>query len=152
MVVGGDEYILKFYQGPPYKFAKSSPKLHSNFINNVKYSPKGTYFISISSDKKIILFDGSTFDMIKEKPNCHERSIMSADWIDEKTVVTVSADKTIKVWNTELEELSMVKTCGEQEFKDVKNIEQFQVAVKVYNNKIYSLSLNGEISEYPLPN
>lgn len=46
----------------------------------------------------------------------------------------------------------MIKCCGEQEFKDVKNIEQFQVAVKVYNKKIYSLSLNGEIVEYPVPN
>jgi hypothetical protein len=26
------------------------------------------------------------------------------------------------------------------------------VAVKFYNNKIYSLSLNGEIREYPMPN
>ncbi len=26
------------------------------------------------------------------------------------------------------------------------------MAVKFYNNKIYSLSLNGEIREYPMPN
>jgi WD40 repeat protein len=70
-VAGGDEYILKFYQGPPYKFVKSSAKLHSNYINSVKYSPKGSYFISVSSDKKIAFFDGSTFEMIREKQNCH---------------------------------------------------------------------------------
>jgi WD40 repeat protein len=66
----------------------------------------------VSSDKKIVLFDGLTFDMIKEKQNCHERGIMGMDWIDEKTFVTVSADKTIKVWNTDLDELNMIKCCG----------------------------------------
>lgn len=100
--MGGDEHILKFYQGPPYKFVKSSPKLHSNFINAIKYSPSGAYFISVSSDKKMVLFDGSTFEMMKEKQNCHERSIMGVDWIDDKAFVTVSADKAIKVWNTDL--------------------------------------------------
>ncbi len=37
---------------------------------------------------------------------------MGMDWIDEKTFVTVSADKTIKVWKTDLDELNMIKCCG----------------------------------------
>lgn len=65
MVVGGDEFVIKCFQGPPYKFIKSSAKVHSNFINTIKYSPLGTYFISVSSDKKIILFDGSNFELLK---------------------------------------------------------------------------------------
>ncbi len=58
LVLGGDEYMLKFFQGPPYKFNKSSTKNHSNYINAVKYSPKGAFFISVSSDKKIVLYNG----------------------------------------------------------------------------------------------
>jgi WD40 repeat protein len=142
---------LKFYQGPPYKFTKSSAKNHSNFINGIKYSPLGTYFVSVSSDKKIILYDGQSFDQLKEKSNCHERSILGVDWIDEKRFVTVSADKTIKIWSSDLEELNVIHTCDETYFKDGKSFEHFQVAVKVYNGKIYSLSLNGEISEYLIP-
>lgn len=53
--------MLKFYQGPPYKFLKSTPKVHTSYINTIKYSPLGTYLLSTSSDKKILLFDGLTF-------------------------------------------------------------------------------------------
>jgi len=50
--------VLKFYQGPPYKFIKSSQKNHSNYVNSIKYSPSGKYIISVSSDKKIVLYNG----------------------------------------------------------------------------------------------
>lgn len=62
--MGGDEFVLKFYQGPPYKFVKSSQKNHSNYVNGVKYSPSGKYFISVSSDKKIVIYNGENFEMI----------------------------------------------------------------------------------------
>jgi hypothetical protein len=55
----------------------------------------------------------------------------------------MSADKTIKVWNTELDELNQIKSCKEADFKDVKNIDHFQVAGKFYKGQIYALSLNG---------
>lgn len=57
--MGGDEYAIKFYEGPPFKYVKTV-KGHKNFINQVKYNGTGKYFVSISSDRKIIIYDGLT--------------------------------------------------------------------------------------------
>ena len=55
LVMGGDEYTLKCFDGPPYSFVKSD-KSHTNFINQVKYSPKGGYILSGAADRKLVLY------------------------------------------------------------------------------------------------
>lgn len=55
---------MKFYEGPPYKFT-SSKKTHTNFINQLVYSPDGKKIVSVGSDRKITLYDGSTFEVVK---------------------------------------------------------------------------------------
>lgn len=59
LCVAGDEYTLKFYEGPPYKFC-SSNKSHTSFVNQIKYNPEGSILASVSSDRKIVLYDGKT--------------------------------------------------------------------------------------------
>ena len=54
---------LKFFDGPPYSFVKSE-RAHKGYINQLKYSPKGNWIVSVGADKKIVLFDGSTFDKV----------------------------------------------------------------------------------------
>jgi WD40 repeat protein len=58
LVLGGDESVLKVYDGPPYKFSKSE-KHHSGFINQMKYNSKGTYLVTVGADKKIVLYEGN---------------------------------------------------------------------------------------------
>ena len=41
-----------------------SPQDHSNFINCVRFSPDGSHFCSVGSDKKAILFDGKTGERV----------------------------------------------------------------------------------------
>lgn len=60
LVMGGDEYTVKCFEGPPYAFVKSD-KSHSGFINKVKYSPKGHYFLTGGADRKLVLYDGKSF-------------------------------------------------------------------------------------------
>jgi WD40 repeat protein len=64
LAVGGEEFAVKFYEGPPYKFC-SSQKSHTNYINQLKYSPDGKKLISVSSDRKIVMYDGMSFEKIK---------------------------------------------------------------------------------------
>jgi hypothetical protein len=37
----------------------------------------------------------------------------------------------------------MLHCCDQEETKSMKKVDNFQVAVKFYQNKIYSLGLNG---------
>ncbi|KAJ6853590.1 actin-interacting protein 1-2-like [Iris pallida] len=101
IVTGGEDFIVNFYEGPPFKF-KHSQREHSNFVNCVRYSPDGSKFITVSSDKKGIIYDGKTGEKIGELSNedCHNGSIYAVSWSpDSKQVLTVSADKTAKVWD-----------------------------------------------------
>jgi WD40 repeat protein len=59
LMVGGEEFQVKAYDGPPYKFT-CSQKSHSNFINQLKYSPDGETIVSVGSDRKIVLYNGHT--------------------------------------------------------------------------------------------
>ena len=68
--MGGDEYAIIFYEGPPYKYVRTI-KQHVNFINQVKYSNEGKYFVSVSSDKRIIIYNGLTGEVIKQQNNAH---------------------------------------------------------------------------------
>ena len=47
-------------------------KVHANFVNCVRYSPNGQYAISVSTDKKIQLYDGATGQPTKDIPNAHD--------------------------------------------------------------------------------
>jgi len=70
LVMGGDEFSLKGFDGPPYKYVKSE-KVHSSFINHVQYSPKGTFVVSGGADRRLVLYDGKSYDKICEKENSH---------------------------------------------------------------------------------
>ena len=60
LVLGGDEYALKCYDGPPYSFVKAD-KSHSGFINHARYSQKGSWIVSGGADRKLVVYDGKTY-------------------------------------------------------------------------------------------
>lgn len=55
---------------------------HSNFVNCVRYSPDGSKFITVSSDKKGIIFDGKTAEKIGvlSSEGGHTGSIYAVSW------------------------------------------------------------------------
>ena len=55
---------------------------HSNFVNCVRYSPDGSKFISVSSDKKGVIFDGKSAEKIGElsSEGGHTGSIYAVSW------------------------------------------------------------------------
>ncbi|PWZ07478.1 Actin-interacting protein 1-2 [Zea mays] len=101
IVTCGEDFLANFYEGPPFKF-KHSIRDHSNFVNCIRYAPDGSKFITVSSDKKGLIYDGKTGEKIGElsTEGGHTGSIYAVSWNpDSKQVLTVSADKYAKVWD-----------------------------------------------------
>ncbi|OLY84098.1 Actin-interacting protein 1 [Smittium mucronatum] len=84
-----DDFTVVFFQGAPYKFVKSI-RDHTSFVNDVKFSPDGAYFI--------FLYDGVSGDLIcqlSDKDSCHKGTIYAVSWSPESDhFMTSSADKT----------------------------------------------------------
>lgn len=63
---------------------------HSNFVNCVRFSPDGSKFISVSSDKKGKIYDAKTAEKIGElsAEDGHTGSIYAVSWSpDNKQVI-----------------------------------------------------------------
>lgn len=141
---------LKFYDGPPFSFTKSD-RSHKGFINQVKYSPKGTYILTGGADRKITLHEGLKYDLIAEKENAHNGGIFGVDWIDEQHFVTCSSDKLIKIWNIKMEDKFVIEAASKQDLTNPKKIQYFLVGIKVYKDLIYAINLEGDILVYKNP-
>ncbi|KAK2971885.1 hypothetical protein RJ640_015405 [Escallonia rubra] len=81
VVTCGEDFLVNFYEGPPFKF-KLSHRDHSNFVNCVRFSPDGSKFITVSSDKKGIIYDAKTADKVGElsSEDGHKGSIYAVSW------------------------------------------------------------------------
>lgn len=118
IVTCGEDFLVNFYEGPPFKFKLSSrsdiPNIcslslkkentflflacvfsnclrvccllvnreHSNFVNCVRFAPDGSKFITVSSDKKGIIYDGKTCEILGElsSDDGHKGSIYAVSW------------------------------------------------------------------------
>lgn len=78
------------------QIANSSPPVlifrdHSNFVNCVRFSPDGSKFITVSSDKKGILYDAKTAQKIGElsMEDGHKGSIYAVSWSPDSKQVSL---------------------------------------------------------------
>uniref|UniRef100_A0A2P2J6K6 Transducin family protein n=2 Tax=Rhizophora mucronata TaxID=61149 RepID=A0A2P2J6K6_RHIMU len=144
----GEDFLVNFYEGPPFKF-KLSHRNHSNFVNCVRFSPDGTKFITVSSDKKGMLYDGKTGDKIGElnSEDGHKGSIYAVSWSpDSKQVLTVSADKSAKVWDiSDNGSGSLNKTLASP---GSGGVEDMLVGCLWQNDHLVTVSLGGTITVF----
>ncbi|AET05549.1 putative transcription factor WD40-like family [Medicago truncatula] len=146
IVTCGEDFLVNFYEGPPFRF-KQSHRDHSNFVNCVRYSPDGSKFVTVSSDKKGIIFDGKTGEKIGElsSEGGHTGSIYAVSWSpDGKQVLTVSADKSAKVWDISEDNIGKVKKtliCSAS-----GGVEDMLVGCLWLNDYLVTVSLGGTIS------
>ncbi|GAB2228607.1 hypothetical protein Droror1_Dr00022727 [Drosera rotundifolia] len=142
----GEDFLVNFYEGPPFKF-KLSHREHSNFVNCVRFSPDGSKFITVSSDKKGILYDGKTGEKLGElsPEGGHQGSIYAVSWSpDSKQVLTVSADKSGKVWEITEDgkgKLKKTLTCPGS-----GGVDDMQVGCLWQNDHLVIVSLGGLIN------
>lgn len=52
MWLGGEDYRVSYYEGPPFKFKKYI-KEHKNFVNCIRFDQTGKIAITVSSDKTV---------------------------------------------------------------------------------------------------
>ncbi|PVU87220.1 hypothetical protein BB560_006529 [Smittium megazygosporum] len=135
---------MVFFHGVPYKFNKTL-RDHTSFVNDVKYSNSGDYFVSVGSDKKIFLFDGLSGDLISEigdQKTGHSGSVFGVSWSpDDQYILTSSADKTCKIWKVETKEL--IKTISVGDPSDTMNMQMGNLWTSDF---IVSISLSGNIN------
>ena len=148
-VVASEDNSICYFEGPPFKW-KNTLNVHDRFVNVVRYSPNGERFASGGADGKLVIFDGKQGDKLyeitvqdsassKETP-AHKGSIYSLCWDPtSKYVLTVSGDKTAKVWN--VDEKKMVK-----EVKYGDQVDDQQVGCLWQGNFMLTVSLSGFIN------
>ncbi|XWS60893.1 hypothetical protein CRYUN_Cryun07bG0077100 [Craigia yunnanensis] len=152
IVTCGEDFLVNIYEGPPFKF-KLSHRDHSNFVNCVRFSPDGSKFITVSSDKKGIIFDGKSGEKIGElsSEDDHKGSIYAVSWSpDSKQVLTVSADKTAKVWDISEDcswKLKKTLTCSGS-----GGVDDILVGCLWQNDHLVTVSLGGTISMFSASN
>ncbi|CAG8460177.1 5156_t:CDS:10 [Ambispora gerdemannii] len=132
-----DDFTVVFYQGAPYKFAKSL-KDHTGFVQGVKFSPDGEKLVSVGSDKKT----GEKIANLSEQvgDDFHKGGIYAVSWSpDNKKIFTSSADKSAKIWDVEAQKI--LRTF---EFPD--SIENQQIGNLWLGEYLVSLSLSGDLN------
>jgi WD40 repeat protein len=147
IMTGSEDMRTLFYAGPPFKLDHSNAP-HTNFVNCVRYTPDGAKVVSVSSDKKIQFYDGTTGQPEAEIPNAHESSIYSASFnADGTKLATASADKTVKIWD--VASLAAEKTFT---FSADAQVGDMQVSIVWSGSRLLSVSLNGNINVLDLEN
>ncbi|ESW15029.1 hypothetical protein PHAVU_007G038100 [Phaseolus vulgaris] len=149
IVTCGEDFLANFYDGPPFKF-NMSIRDHSNFVNCVRFSPDGSKFITVSSDRKGIIYDGKTGNKLGElsTEHGHKGSIYAVSWSpDSKQVLTVSADKSAKIWDIVEDGSSgtLNKTLASTESGEV---EDMLVGCLWQNDFLLTISLGGMTNLY----
>ncbi|KDQ58569.1 hypothetical protein JAAARDRAFT_34386 [Jaapia argillacea MUCL 33604] len=140
-VTASDDTTIVFHLGTPYKFDKTI-KTHTKFVQDIRYAPSGSHFASVGSDAKIFIYDGLTGETAAElTDNGHKGTIMAGNWnSDNKSLVTSSADCTVKLWDVENRKSITTWTLG-------SGVNHQQVGnIWLGNDTIVSLSMSGDLN------
>jgi len=80
---------------------------HMWAINDIAFSPDGKHFVTCSMDKTIKIWDAQNFDLMKvidsKRYEGHTSSVNKILWLQNGLVVSASDDRTIIIWEIELE-------------------------------------------------
>ncbi|XP_070539814.1 WD repeat-containing protein 1-like [Ptychodera flava] len=144
IVTAAEDNEVNFYEGPPFKF-KTSNREHGRFVNCVRYSPNGERFATGGADGKSFIYDGKTSEKIAElggggAKGAHAFGIYGICWSADSTqLLTVSADKTAKIWDVEQNQIVTEFVLGSE-------VCDQQVGCLWQGDYLLSVSLSGNIN------
>lgn len=133
---------VNFYTGPPFRFKAKNTEHSKRYPNSARFSPDGKYIVSVGGDKRVILYDAKTFELIKEltPEDKHTSSILDVCWSpDSKQFATCSMDRTVKVWDVESGTIATTFTTEGKDFNYQQN------AIVWVGDAFLSLSLRGDL-------
>uniref|UniRef100_A0A914Y0N3 Actin-interacting protein 1 n=1 Tax=Panagrolaimus superbus TaxID=310955 RepID=A0A914Y0N3_9BILA len=145
LVSGSEDNTVAIFEGPPFKF-KTLFHNHTRFVNSVRYNKDGSLFASAGADGKVFLCDGvegekkgELIDPSVKGGAAHAGGVFALAWnSDGSKVVSVSGDKTLKIWSAADQSLLKTVTFGSA-------IEDQQLAVTWQKETIVSIGLSGFI-------
>jgi len=105
VITGSEDNTTAVYEGPPFKF-KTTKTEHSRYVQSVRYSPDGVFWVSAGFDGKMYLYDGKDSELISEfvdaKGQAHGGGVYAVAWSGNgKQLLSASGDKTCKLWDVE---------------------------------------------------
>lgn len=145
-VLGGEDGVVNFYSGVPFKYTTMSKEHSGNFVTGLKFSPDNSKIVSTGFDKKIVIYNGETGEVIEviakdKSEGNHKMAIIAVTWLDNDRFITASLDKTVKVWS--VTEKKCVITLNPAEKLGVPNM---MCGVQTNGKVIVALTLNGIIN------
>ncbi|KAK7110487.1 actin-interacting protein 1-like [Littorina saxatilis] len=123
IVSASEDCTVGFHEGPPFKF-KRTQKFHTNFVNVARFSKNGEVVLSGGADGKLVKYDGKTLDE-SDPPEigspAHKGGIYEICFSpDDKQVLTVSGDKTAKIFDVESGSLVQDFVMGSKDWHDMQ--------------------------------
>jgi len=95
LLVGGENNEITVFDGAPFKFNKTL-RTHTGFINKIAFRPDGLFFVSVSADKSIAIYDTETLEVVRKIDKAHNKGIIDAVWVNDNTIATSSSDNEVK--------------------------------------------------------
>ena len=144
IITGGEDNLICFLEGPPFKF-KGQIEDHSKYIQTVRYSPKGDLFVSGGFDGRILLYNGNTMEKVAELKGdsieqAHAGGIYAVSWSpDGSKLLSASGDRTAKIFDIETHKQTTVFEMG-------SDLLDQQVSCLWQNNRLLSVGLSGFIN------
>lgn len=140
VLTGGEDFSVVLYKGPPFR-KDHTISGHSNWVHAVAFSPDGSRCASVSSDKKLVIYEGREAEVLQEVEDAHGGTIYDVCFSpDGSCLATCSADKTLKLWRFGDSGVSAFRT-----FSAGDGVGDMQLGVTWKDDLIITLSLSGDL-------
>ena len=149
LFTGGEGSEILVHEGFPFKGqGKSTGAVHSNFTNQLRVSPDNTKFVTVSSDKSIVVHDVASQAVLSKTDAAHEMGVYDARWLDNNLVATCSADNTLKLWSVAADGAIEHKDTFVQHDGPKDTQMQLLGLAETKDASLTAVNLNGELVHY----